>query len=228
MTEIRKRIGDYEELLEGCRAFYEHEPRDAMYKVARVIVERFWGDTDMITNGLGVLLLTWNQAFYRYGSFDFNRLEECIKKWWTQIEKYRNRTIWSFAKEDENTVKNLFSDFLLASARQKKYAESPVSVAKILHVFAPEFFPLWDDEISKVYGCYWHLPRFSPEKYVEFIWKIREDADRVISSFMQKHNVDRSKAEESIINSHPDQKYRRGILKMIDEYNYSKYTKKWI
>jgi hypothetical protein len=29
---------------------------------------------------LGVLLLTWNQAFYRYGIFDFDDLEVCITR----------------------------------------------------------------------------------------------------------------------------------------------------
>ena len=31
-----------------------------------------------MADGLGVLLLTWNNAFYRFGSFAFDELEKCI------------------------------------------------------------------------------------------------------------------------------------------------------
>src|SRR5690348_13105033 len=66
------------QLARGCNAFGQHEQRDAMYKTATFLVGHFWGRPAKMADSLGVLLLTWNQAFYRYGSFDFGRLEQCI------------------------------------------------------------------------------------------------------------------------------------------------------
>ena len=66
------------EFQNGCLAFRKREKRDAMYRVAMFLVERNWGKAADMADGLGVLLLTWNQAFYRYGPLDFERLEKCL------------------------------------------------------------------------------------------------------------------------------------------------------
>ena len=75
-------IPSQDEFRKGYLAFQKYEKRDAMYKVAIFLVCHFWGQPSEMADGLGVLLLTWNQAFYRYGIFDFDRLEECTR---TQI-----------------------------------------------------------------------------------------------------------------------------------------------
>ena len=51
----------------GVLAFRDHDKRDAMYVTARFLVEHFWGQPSKTADSLGVFLLTWNQAFYRYG-----------------------------------------------------------------------------------------------------------------------------------------------------------------
>jgi len=53
------------EVIRGSQAFRDHERRDAMYKVATFLVDHFWGAPAEMTDALGVLLLTWNQALYR-------------------------------------------------------------------------------------------------------------------------------------------------------------------
>ena len=67
-----------EDFLNGVSQFKEHEPRDSMYKVATFLISHYWGSPSDMADGLGVLLLTWNQAFYRYGLFSFDELEKCI------------------------------------------------------------------------------------------------------------------------------------------------------
>ncbi|MHC1604889.1 MAG: hypothetical protein ACXQTP_02840 [Candidatus Methanofastidiosia archaeon] len=62
-------IPNHEEFLKVCEEFEKHEKRDAMYKVATSLVSYFWGKPLDMVDGLGVLLLTWNQAFYRYEIF---------------------------------------------------------------------------------------------------------------------------------------------------------------
>ena len=105
-----------EEFLQGVRAFERHEKRDAMYQVARFLVDYFWKRKDFqrMADGLGVLLLTWNQAFYRYGGFDFYSLEECIKENRSRIAAFRKRHILNLQDSDRNDIEKLFNSFLVA------------------------------------------------------------------------------------------------------------------
>ncbi|MCJ7667016.1 MAG: hypothetical protein MUP04_01800, partial [Anaerolineae bacterium] len=107
-------IPNREEFLRGCEEFEKHEKRDAMYKVATFLVSYSWGKPAEMADGLGVLLLTWNQAFYRYGIFDFAKLEKCIAGNLPQIEGFRNRDILSLSSSDEHGIKDLFARFLEA------------------------------------------------------------------------------------------------------------------
>lgn len=281
-------IPNREEFFKGCEEFEKYEKRDAMYKVATFLVSHFWRKPADMANGLGVLLLTWNQAFYRYGIFDFDKLEECIIDNLQKIESFRNRDILSLSNSDEKDIKDLFAKFLEAlqidrirfsdknkkrdtqkdlesflrkigieyedsdnletlynsiknnqkikngvvfiskeeSNSKKDYIEikisqlesregrtleslglirrSPVSVTKTLHLLAPSFFPLWDDKIARAYECYYN--ENPAEKYVSFCKITKIIADKV------KNYIDKSDR----------------TLKLIDEYNYSKYTQGWI
>ncbi len=197
-----------EEFISGCREFEKHEKRDAMYKVATFLVSHFWGNPSKMADGLGVLLLTWNQAFYRFGVFDFDKLEECIKINLKMIEGFRNRDISSLSKKDENNINILFNEFLDAlqiDIGKKRGTKSPVSVAKALHLLAPQFFPLWDDKIARAYNCYYN--KNPVEKYILFSQITKGIADEV---------------KDYVSNSD------KSLIKLIDEYNYSKYTKNWI
>jgi uncharacterized protein YwbE len=280
-------IPNREEFCKGCEEFERHEKRDAMYKVATFLVDHFWGRPPDMANGLGVLLLTWNQAFYRYGIFDFDELEKCITINMQKIESFRGRNITSLSNSDEETTAGIFNSFLEAlqidvisfsdkntgkytegnlrrilnrlgiefegdnlktlydslknskigqavefvadsqkdsieirisglgpEEREKLYSldkqmkivkRSPVSVSKALHLLAPNFFPLWDDKIARHYGCYYDVD--PAIKYIFFSKTMKTLADRVQG-----------------YTNRPD----RTVLKLIDEYNYSKYTQGWI
>lgn len=207
MTETPKPTPS--EFREGYLAFHAREPRGAMYKTAAFLVEHFWGQPRDMADGMGVLLLTWNQAFYRYGAFDFARLEEVLRTNMAVIEELRPRNIQSFVEADESTVKHLFLAFLDAlriSEGKVKGRKSPVAVTKALHLLAPDFLPLWDEEIAKAYG--YRYGTNPGQKYVSFTYKMQDLARQ-----LQEHVP-------------PD--CGRTFLKLIDEYNYAKYTKHWI
>jgi hypothetical protein len=197
------------EFKRGYRAFQAREARDAMYKTASFLVEHFWGEPRDMADGMGVLLLTWNQAFYRYGSFDFGLLEDAMRTNMPVIERFRSRDIRSLTRGDEPTVKELFLAFLDAlriKEGKKKDTRSPVAVAKALHLLAPNFMPLWDDKIARVYDCY-----YSPHperKYVTFAYHMQALARQL---------------EEYV-----PPECGRTFLKLIDEYNYAKHTKNWV
>ena len=103
-----------EEFLRAMQIFQDNERRDDMYSMATFLVDHFWGDAAKIADGLGVLLLTWNQAFYRYGSFNFDELERCIRANWNVISRFRERDIFSLSSSDEEEVIRLFASLLEA------------------------------------------------------------------------------------------------------------------
>jgi len=192
------------EFTQGYQAFQAHEARDAMYRIATFLVEHFWEQPPDMADGLGVLLLTWNQAFYRYGSFDFGRLEEALRANMAIIKAFRTRDIQSLGEADEPAIERLFLAFLDALGTDR--GKSPVAVAKALHLLAPEFLPIWDDKIAKAYGC--RYSRHPEQKYVAFAYKMQTLARQLQGQVPP--NCDRT------------------FLKLIDEYNYARYTKGWI
>lgn len=191
------------DLERGAAEFEKREGRDSMYRVATFLLEQWWGKFPEMADALTVLLLTWNQAYYRYGRFELKSLESCLVRHWPAIEAYRARQITSFCADDYKGVKTLFNDMLHALANSK--GVSPVSVAKALHLLAPSFFPIWDMTIAKVYGC--NYSRNPCQAYIAFCEKNKE----IVQSF------------ESVAD-----RATKTLLKRIDEYNYVRFSKGWI
>jgi hypothetical protein len=182
-----------------------------MYKTATFLVRHYWGNPAEMADGLGVLLLTWNQAFYRYGPFDFQQLEDTIAADQQHLHAFRTRDILGYVPADDESIRLLFDRFLRAlqiCEGPKKGTNSPVAAAKALHLLAPRFFPLWDQRIANAYGCrYTQQPS---EKYVLFMAKMKDFARQLVSAGLTTDDGGRT------------------LLKCIDEYNYAKYTKVWI
>lgn len=193
------------------KAFRKRERRDSMYHVATYLVTNFLNQPAMLTDGLGVLLLTWNQAFYRYGSFDFKKLEKCLIKNKKTINHFRNRKIFSISDGDKIYIKKLFNELLKSleiTQGKKKHQKSPVATAKALHLLAPDFFPLWDQRISNAYG--YNYTNQPAEKYFAFCLVTKDLAAKL------KKRVPKSELKQ------------KTLLKLIDECNYDTYTKKYL
>jgi hypothetical protein len=202
-------IPSFTEVEKRYMAFQQREKRDAMYKTATFLVKHFWGKPSEMADSLGVLLLTWNQAVYRYGLFDFDKLEKCITSNQDLLDRYRERNILNYLPSDEQSVKHLFQQFLVAleiCEGNKAGTKSPVAVSKALHLLSPAFFPLWDGQIAHAYDCYYS---YNPqEKYMQFFRQMKNIAENL------QHNI-----------SPP---IGKTLLKLIDEYNYARYTKRWV
>lgn len=197
-----------ERLRKGYLEFQKWERRDAMYKTATFLVKHFWGKPAEVAEGLGVLLLVWNHAFYRHGPFDFDALEKCIAANQELLNEYRERDILAYTRKDDARIRPLFEAFLEALKICEGKCEgrrTPVGVAKALHLLAPSFFPLWDAKIAKAYGCYYDTDPAG--QYLRFFRMTKEIAEDLASSVSVS---------------------RKTLLKLIDEYNYSLHTKEWI
>ncbi|KKG05867.1 hypothetical protein DU40_13545 [Methanosarcina mazei] len=192
---------------------YAEEERLEFYKYAVFIVDCYWsssGDTDIleIAYALRRFLLTSDTRFYGKGSIDLDKLKKCIEKNIKCIESFRNRDIFSLSDSDMKKIEALFNDFVEALSvelKNGKVNRGTAAAAKVLHIFVPQFFPMWNRRIAVAYGCRY---RNDPaEKYFSFCKLMREIAEEV-----KEYKIESDKT----------------ILKLIYEYNYVKYTKEWI
>lgn len=125
-------------------------------------------------------------------------------------------TLDPFETDDINLI---FNDMLYATRSVgRKYTKnegrisySPVSVGKALHLLCPDFFPLWDSKIAENYRCKWKDSQRSHNNYMDFI---------KIASTQVKTLQGRSEVPKTLSGT--------GILKLIDEYNYVRFTKNLI
>lgn len=192
-----------EQVQAARKAFEENEPRDLFYRAAVELVDlALQRKTSLsVTEALAVLLQTWNMAFYRFRPFTkqhFCDIERVVTAHLGELIAFRQRSIATFCKEDVTVVTGIFDQF--------EAVLGPVGAAKSLHLLAPHFFPLWDRAIAKAYGV-----------------DLRK-AGRNAAAFVQLMMVSKVQVEslggEATLGRNP--------LKAIDEYNYCKYTKKWI
>jgi hypothetical protein len=194
-----------------CRAFEEWEPRDSMYRVSTFLVREWWDDPAKLVEALSVLLLIWNGAFYRYGSFSEDALETCLRESQGMLNGFREREISSWGDADEASAAKLFLSLSQALRRTVDGVESPVSAGKALHLLAPNFFPLWDQYIAPAYSCP-YTGEVASVAYIAFTRRIR-----VMALQLSAELAGDGDARKEWLS-------RKLLLKRIDEYNYMKYT----
>lgn len=192
---------------------YNEKVKLEFYKCAVFIVDCYWSSSEY-TDILGIayalknFLLTSDTRFYGKGSIDLDKLKTCIAKNIKCIESFRNRDISSLSDSDKKIIEALFNDFVEALSvelKNGKVNRGTAAAAKVLHVFVPQFFPMWNRKIAVAYGCRY---RYDPaEKYFSFCMIMKEVTEEV-----KKYEIESDKT----------------ILKLIYEYNYAKYTKEWI
>lgn len=194
-----------------------------MYRVATDLIRDRWGDAEAVADALGVLLLTWNQAFYRYGFLDCGELETFVKLQQDTIERYRGRELASLVSEEREQVDSMFRHLLEASRATSpqtgKQRRSPVSVGKAMHGLAPRFFPLWDREIARRYGCGWHSLTGAGGAYWSFMLQqklILQD----LGDERTRREIERGLSERA--------RFPKTLVKFLDEFNYAQFTKRWI
>lgn len=196
-------IPSIQELEKAKKTFEKYEPRDLFYRTAKELVDlAIRKETSLtVAEALAVLLQTWNMAYYRYRAFDskhFSDIENIINTHFNSLLDLRQRSLESFSDKDEALIKNIFNSF--------EVILGPVGAAKSLHLLAPRFFPLWDRAIASAYKVMLLQSGKNADNYCAFM-KVTKD------------QCTKFGGEKTL---------RRNPLKALDEYNYCKFTKKWI
>jgi len=194
------------EIETSCRTYEELGQWDSVYRIATTLVSQGFGepkDVSKTVDGLIVLLWIRNQQFYGPNGFDEPAMRQLLIRNESLLDNLRNRDINSFGNQnyDDETVERMFIELLHPLRKDRK--RSPVSVAKALHLLAPDFFPLWDAAIATNWTC----PFGSQSRigYVVFCHRMKEFAEPLVEEMTAPSSPWLSK---------------KTLVKRIDEYNY--------
>lgn len=205
-------------VIEKSNEFEPLEPRGYIYRISRELIESKWNNDQEVTEAICLLLHIWNNAFYRFGFFEINDFIEWVKNKKPilnelkrdniEIDKIHERKYTLLSKE---LFDGLLEIVKIPNPKDKgKFRRTPVGVAKALHLLLPKFFPLWDDAIARGMGVMWSSQsQNSSEKYLECFFKTLNLKRRIENNINIKKLVSNQK----------------GILKIIDEFNFIYFTK---
>jgi hypothetical protein len=192
------------ELTTGHRLFNLYESRAHVYPRARGRIEAAIAaeDVEALTDAVWPFLRSWNWTFYRFRPELLNshplELHDLLLWFWhyrVWIDEFRQMTIEAIPKSEEERVIEMFNEF--------DAALGPVGAAKVLHVLAPDTFPLWDRSICRGYGVSLLRAGKNGKRYWRFL--------RLVA---RKQCLDLR--QQGYIGS--------GLLKRIDERNYVTFT----
>src|SRR3989338_7854036 len=148
-------------------------------------------------------------------------------KHWHLLSPLRRRDLAEFdAARDAGWVGELFSS-ALAALETTRGTRSPVGVVKAFHLLAPDFFPLWDDEIARRYGCMWSRSEDAAGKYLRFMELNQGIMNRLVGAVARRRGARPQVALWFMVQNCPIGARWNCFLKMLDEYNYVRYTKSW-
>ena len=190
------------ELEHAHQIFFEKENRDVFYRSAIILMPLAFNNQVNLSpvDVVAIVLQTWNKQYYRFHPWNAEHsdsIEQLFMDSRYQISITRDRHISSCTRGlqgDELWICLTFSSF------QKVLG--PVGAAKVLHLLAPQFFPLWDRNIAaKAYK----VP-LDMTGYVAMIRTVQFQRERIGGNLPTPDN----------------------FLKLIDEYNYCRYSKNWI
>ena len=142
ISRIQPTIRDLEK---AQMKFEKIEPRALFYRTSIELVDlAIKGNMKLeVAEAIAVLLQTWNVSYYRFRPFNeehFSKIQGLLENNQHIINELRQRNIESFCDEDAKLVKDTFNNF--------EKVLKKTGAAKCLHLLAPEFFPLWDTEMT--------------------------------------------------------------------------------
>jgi hypothetical protein len=224
------------DLIKACQFYSKQENRDYQYPISLNAVQDNFGNSQVMASAIADLLRLWHQYFYRFGDFSQSHIKQCIDDKLKIIHMFKSLNIrdLSFKEIEIKNINELFSGFLNATAgtNSRFTRRSPTAVSKVLNLLAPKCFPLWDKAISLQYDCWWVYSDFGFTEYIKFMRISKQQCIGLVTRYSRSNNIQNlDMAEQKLIQdcqSVSNISYRPSLLKLIDEYNYAKFTKGWI
>jgi len=226
----------YRDLFKAAELFMrDPNSYDHAYKRARKNVD--WRNLDQlsrgeITNNVIKFLNEWN---CRLDSAYFNQISHGIKEAFNQASPFLNAIENETLEDiDFRNVKKVgdkeFDHFeiihsIFAEFCNIGYRFRWVATSKTLHQILPKLFVMWDNPICNKLGL-----ELSARSYVhDFLPLMKQEVNEAVTTYMQDHICKRNVAIYSIIKRCCEiSGYEKTLAKLVDEYNWIKYTKGYL
>lgn len=154
--------------------------------------------------------------------FDVGKISKCIidsKNLLEKFSNYRIETAELIPLKDD--IQDVFQRFLKAT-------DSPVAASKVLHVLVPQFFVMWDNAIRAGYGCgignRW-VAETTNETYYIFLIRVQNKLRKAVQSYIGSRSIKNLGEASNALKKELYANGRKTLAKIIDEYNFMKFTK---
>jgi len=121
----------------------------------------------------------------------------------------------------EDVIIKIFDSLRRIKVGRRNFGATATS--KVLHMVNPNFFMMSDGNIREHYGC-----SANSNGYINFMWRMHRLCNEIIKSYCNKFAVNDRSAKEKIYKTcHNNWVIPEGyttLPKLIDEFNYSRYT----
>jgi len=137
----------------------------------------------------------------------FQKEQELVLKW-----NLTKLSLW----DNHDKILKLFSAFM----EPLKYT----GASKALHILNPDFFVMWDIDIREAYGCF-----KNEEGYFNFLLRTQRELEDVCDTYIKDFGNNSNPIKEIPKKIYSDYKGQfKTIVKLLDEYNWAHYKKKWL
>lgn len=207
---------NWHELIKGSQLYHLKEKRDHFYDdyMKRKDWDK-WDNPDLADSEIILLFNFLNQwsTHYPSGPDQVRAFHSAYESIFPTIQALGNDRLEDSDLNENKLryIENVFAKIAFCGSR-----EEVTGASKILHTIIPDFFVMWDSSIGSGYAV-----TRTPHGYAyKFLRRMQKQANEAISSYTSEFQCGRETAITSIISEGNG----RTITKLIDEYNYAKFT----
>ena len=198
----------YTELLKGVNAYASDNQNQAGTFPRKLYPEEaFYFEVLDNTKPLTMRAITFLKKWNRRVKINNDKLQTVCQKVPTVVLNWSLQylPLW----DHKSQIIEIFCEFIPAV----KYT----GTSKALHILNPGFFMMWDDKIRYGYGC-----SENEEGYFNFLIRTQKEIQEVIQTYTKDYPIN-GEISQLIYSGRV-----KSIVKLLDEYNFAKYTKGWI
>jgi hypothetical protein len=117
ILQLISKLKDPDELIKGCEKYYEIEPPDLGYVVARKIFAENPHSEQHLLVGIGILLLIWNAPYYQKLSIEkkkdmMNQIQNALRSTKNDLNSLSKERLETINLNDRSIVEKIKKTFI--------------------------------------------------------------------------------------------------------------------
>jgi hypothetical protein len=190
-----------------------------------------WESPERLTEDEAVRLIHFVNQLATRSSFDAGKLRRAYVEVFPVLQDLKRMKLYDLRPSQPlgqhgtvlEQIKTVFETVAncseVNSLGQQRYESTGAS--KILHTWLPDLCVMWDAAIAAGYGTY--NDRKAEGYSTKFLPRVNHESSEALQTFIADNGGTRADAAAALSNRAEDGRFRH-LTKLIDEYNYVKYT----